>query len=741
MTDGEWNARHELPQVDRSVPLVGDRPAHPDSAPRGDDPSMPLTLATRTQGRYPTDTAHSFPAADRGRSWLARLFAGDFAFPAFVPAPVALPGRAAVEADAVARALGCRDLFVIDSADRTARERLIADLIRSAGLRGERVLALSPDPPSADRIAELAANDSAKVVRTLAPDEKPHRFPPAVARLTSHELGPACLDRQRKEAADAIASLEPKLPPLVAASDALERMCELVSRIEAVEAERDSLTVRRDNLDAEVRADADASTESPFHDGVRKLHAEHDAATAELRSAHAAALAAHRDKDSALEAARHHLAEVVAEASKKHGFLSRIFGKSKPPAEPHELEKQIHALEAEAKDLADREAKLQVEVDAANAATTVRRDRLLAAEVAVRKVEVEKRLAAAAADRERIGAEYRDQIPFVFSAGFGVVAPERAAVERATAAVHSARAAVETPLTAARERRSEISRHGRDQVHRLLADVRIAVGLPASLDFDPLFAAVADREPPFGLLVLDRAEQLGEPDFVHLSRLADRWVLIGDLSATDEPRPLNGSHRRLGRHGADIPFAARLARHLDREPWTVEGDRFVIRVAHLTPEQRRTVTREPVYDRPHIELRVAAGDDGSGILAEVAFPAGTPVGEAKQFLIRELDTVLLRPLGECVWHCADGRTTACWPAAEAVGSEDAWIELEAGIRERIVGTGAAAFTATIDFDPAAGWTAASAEEWLAARLPAAPSGRLAVLPRTAASPVRHVSVG
>src|SRR5262249_38903250 len=137
MTDRERDAPPRLPRAAgadfRPGSPTGDRPTpHQDSAPQGDGPAMPLTLVTPTQGRSATDTPPPSPAADRGRSWLARLFAGDFAFPAVAPVAVPLPGRTAAEADALSRALGCRDLFVIDAIDRSVRERVIAELARAA---------------------------------------------------------------------------------------------------------------------------------------------------------------------------------------------------------------------------------------------------------------------------------------------------------------------------------------------------------------------------------------------------------------------------------------------------------------------------------------------------------------------------------------------------------------------------------------------------------------------------------
>ena len=50
------------------------------------------------------------------------------------------------------------------------------------------------------------------------------------------------------------------------------------------------------------------------------------------------------------------------------------------------------------------------------------------------------------------------------------------------------------------------------------------------------------------------------------------------------------------------------------------------------------------------------------------------------------------------------------------------------MREKVVGCGAAAFTAAVAFDPAAGWDAEKAAAWLARHLPAASAGRFAAVP-------------
>ncbi|QJW95633.1 hypothetical protein [Frigoriglobus tundricola] len=172
-----------------------------------------------------------------------------------------------------------------------------------------------------------------------------------------------------------------------------------------------------------------------------------------------------------------------------------------------------------------------------------------------------------------------------------------------------------------------------------------------------------------------------------------------------------------------------MAKHLDREAWATEGDRLVCRLGPLTPDQRRGMTREPLADRPEIELRFATSD-GAPLLAEIAFPCATPVSVAKTFLFRELNEVLLRSCGEPVWvHAADA-ITARWPAAD--GPDGVWIDLEPGVREKVAGPGPFAFTAAVSFDPAAGWDADTAAAWLAKHVPPSAS-RFAALPRAAGS--------
>ena len=698
---------------------------------------MPLTLTPRTtHGRPTTDSPTPTPAPnDRGRSWLARAFAGDYALPAVVPAAVPPADRTPAEHHAVARALGCRDLFVIDAADRTARERIIADLTRAAAAAGERVLVLSPDPAAADRIAEAVGSDhSTRVVRALAAAENPYRPVPGATRFTSVAQGTGRVEHQRRDLAAAVAAAEQSLTPLSTAAGIAAELRAFAERFAASARERVVLTERRDNLDAELN-DIPA-----FAASLAALRSEQDAETFRATRDRDETARTRKEKDAALATARQHLSEALAEVGKKPGFLSRLLHKPKHHGDPADLERQIADLERETADLAGREAKLTAELSALTARFAVAREELVGAELAARRADLAARIDALATERDEVVGRFALRGRELESLGFAPPKqPVAEAMDALAADVAERAREPERRLADARDCLADLNRAGPDLARRYLTEARAVVGVPDSLNADPVFEVLTDN-PPFGLLILDHAEDLNDRDFADLSRLADRWVLIGDTHFA-EPGT-NGTTHRFPRNGrpAEPPLAARLARVLDREPWTLEGDRLVCRLLHLTPEQRRSAGREAVVDRPDVELRVTTNENGEAVLAEIAFPHTTAVAEAKEFLVRQVGEVLLRPCGDHRWHQEPDHVWACWPAADGNGT---WVELGAGVREKVVGTGAAAFTAVVAFDRAAGWDEQAAAEWLEARLPAATTGRLAALPRPAhaPSPYRTVAVG
>lgn len=650
---------------------------HPDSV-IGTGP-MSATLAP------PLPAAPHAPSEPRapdapGRAFVSRLFAGSFEFAPF--AAVAPPtDRTPAEADAVARAAGCPDLFAVH-ADPVAGGRFIADVTRAAT---GRVLILTPNEQAADKLVERLAALEVPVLRALADGENPARGVPAVSRATSAARLSSPEESARRETAARLTAAERRSAAFAPVAKVVARLLEAEAELVKLDAGRAAHAACRARAEAEVRAE----TDTPFARAAAELRAARAAERAALETDLRAAEADRAAKADSVAKAREHLAE----AQKKPGFFARVFGgKPKPGApDPTELERTVVALEGEVQALAARTADLSARFAAADAAHAAELEARVTSEVAARQSACDALLTATEADFARGRAEVEALKKVIAGA---VPGEDHAAAHAELIAARAAHADAERAASAARE--------------RALTDPRAVVGVPLCVGADPVFAALP-ADAPFDLLILDRAELLPEAEFARLSRLAKRWLLVGDASAAPQPR--NG--RR-----ADVPFFARAAAALDRETLVPEGPRYVCRL--LPPVARRALTREPLADRPEIELRFVA-DEAEPVVAEIAFPAALPVPDAKAFLCGELNEVRLRPLGEAVWT----ELEVTWPAA---GDGGAWVNLEPGVRERVVGAGAGAFTAALSFDPAAGWTAESAAEWIAAHLPP-PGSRFAALPR------------
>ena len=465
------------------------------------------TLVPRTHGRQTTDHPSATPAPATSRSWLTRLLAGEFELPAV--APIALPASGIpAERALLARALACPDLFIIDAAERTVRERLLAKLLHLAAERGERVLALSPDPAAADRLVEALGAERMRVVRALAEDENPQRPVAGISQFTSRAQGIGRAEQLRREAALGISALEAKL-------SRFDRTRMVRTRLEEIERQRRALQAEREGLADSKQVEAGIAAEL---DAIRLRR---DAALAPLAAERGVLAAKRAEKEAAVQAAR-----AQAAHSKKPGFLARLLG-AKPTAPPDST--VVGDLESEAHALAKRENELQAEADAATRPFTSEMERATAAAADARRAALEKSLAELEPEASRLEQTLREFLPknaVDDTVEAGTLAANRGDLER--------------ELAIARTRQEEFAHAGPDLARRLLAETKIVVGTPGSLTADPIFKAFGET-PAFGLLILDHAEELTEADFEPLMALANRWVLAGNAAMPEEPRPhLNG---------------------------------------------------------------------------------------------------------------------------------------------------------------------------------------------------------
>ncbi|MBN9121279.1 MAG: hypothetical protein J0I06_19365, partial [Planctomycetes bacterium] len=296
---------------------------------------MTATIATRTAVRTPP----SADPTDRGRAWLARLFAGDFSFPTVSTGSLPPAGRSAAEHDAVSRAAGCRDLFVIHS-DPAAGERAIADLARCVA---DRVLILSPDPAAADRVTERLLKCGESVLRALADDENPTRPSAMVSRATSRALGGGQVEQVKRAAAGAVAAAEQRVAAFAVVAKAVARLAEVNDLSKKADADVAEQTARRDRVEADVADEAAGRAVTAFTELIERRKADHDAALAGLIERHVTARKAAEEKDAEVNALRQQLAG----AAHKGGFFGRLFHKSKPVTDVDEVRKHLQASEAE----------------------------------------------------------------------------------------------------------------------------------------------------------------------------------------------------------------------------------------------------------------------------------------------------------------------------------------------------------------------------------------------------------
>ncbi|QJW95631.1 hypothetical protein [Frigoriglobus tundricola] len=270
MTDREPHAPPAVPPAPRPAAAPGTAPAL--SVHEGSNSLMSATIATRP---------HRPPAVDhgdRGRAWLARLFAGDFSFPAVPFCPLPAGDRTAAEHAAAARAAGCRDLFVVH-ADPVAGERVIADIARATA---DRVLVLSPNPGAADRVAERLLRCGVAVLRALAEDENPIRPSPPVSKVTSAAVAAARTNQARQEAAAAVAAAEQRLAAFAVVAKAVARLAEVTDRLRQLDADVADHAARRDRAEADVAAEAAGRHATAFTELIGLRKSDHDTALAGL---------------------------------------------------------------------------------------------------------------------------------------------------------------------------------------------------------------------------------------------------------------------------------------------------------------------------------------------------------------------------------------------------------------------------------------------------------------------------
>jgi hypothetical protein len=610
--------------------------------------------------------AADVPADEPSRNLLHRLLAAD-GVDDLAPLDAAPIDGLPADLDpqqraAVALALRTPDVGLVQGLPGTGKSRVAAEAVALAARRGERVLLIAPDPAALDRVLELLA-DRPEVCPLRCLDKDEADVPPVAAGCTfaahTRRLTEQARDRARARVEAAVAACRRR----DAEAAVYDHLLDLAEQHHRLTARRGESTPERNTEYSAVSTELAARRADG--DRARRTATELEPTLAVLRP-QAAARAAGRwwtpgwwraggDAAARLAGAETDLRQTMDAAA----------------AAEREVERLTAALDRRKVELADEAAAIEREL-------------------------------ALVADKWQQAVRQR---PADAWAGEPPAVPSVTAAAAARDDWARGRDADRHELDAARGWADGLEPLLEALPGRLLEAVNLVAATPAGLAADPHFGA--GRRGPFDLVVIEEAHAVADGDLLAAARRARRWVLVGEPQPpsrrSSEPERQRG-HLAGARPRTErvVGGFARLWDLLHYDPWAREGERVVCRLRLVPAADRSRLDREPVADRPDVELRIHTPRGGEPELAEVAFPPGTPVARAAEYVFQQLGEL---PAGaDPRWEDTPDRLVARWRIASPSGTAD----LGDGVRAAVGDTSVAA----VEFDPAAGWDRERAAAWV-----------------------------
>lgn len=731
-----------------------------------------LSLAARQGLLYahqlpalPNGSRPAFPAETATRALLPRLLAGHCTD--LEPAPVrtiAFHDTAldAAQREAVARALFTPDVCLIQGLPGTGKSRVVSEVVTQAAARGLRVLLLAPSAAAIDRVLETAgAHEAVCALRCLAKDETPESLPAASRALTFREQVRRLAEKALQEARAALERDEDHLRRCRQAGPAWDRLDELAAREKDLRAQVEQIGRQRaacpDGVEAEARA-AEGTPDAPgaLATEVRARHTalQETRARLEAEQAEAGRAAGERRQELAARQAEIEALGPLARAKEAGrwwtGAWWRATFRGGVRARLAELENQQRETAAALAALEETRQRLAREGDAAQGAYQAERARLVDAEVARRRTELDDREKAARRDQDALRARWQEACGSLDTHVRPPDAPTAEAVAAGRAAWWRHLEQEEQRLTLTREWAGYLAGSAATLAERLPGYVNLVAATTAGLAGDEHFGDQAALGTDFDLLILEEADLVTESEFLRLARRARRWVLVGEPA--ERPRHPARDRRphdsRSGALGPSAFFFHRLWEHLHCDPrrlpytWVRENDNLCCRLRPVGADQRAWLESERVADFPEIELRILVLPRTQPLLAEVVFPPSLAIPQAKEYIFRELQELPVQAPGPSLRWVEEPDQLVLQLAGPGTDA-GTWVNLEPGVRELVArrepapaagpkesrDLGAVVIedvpwhTARLAFDRTAGWDRPRAEEWVRRHLGLCDLGR------------------
>ena len=639
-----------------------------------------------------------------------------------------------VQTDAVARCVQGADLLLIQGLPGTGKTRAIVELVRQMSARNQRVLLTAPTAAAIDAIlCRLQATAAIEMIRCLGNHETPDQLHPQLARCTPivretsfrHEVVAAARDHE--------ADLDCRIQNLRELAPVWGDLLEMAQRRECLERDRSILSDRRAAIDDDVRREAtllsDAAASDPHIAAIQRQGRACVEWTADWK-AHNVELQKERarlEEEHKLACARRDLLHTRQETARSGRFWSLQFWKARfdksLAVRAVEAEKGTAECEQAVRQIRDRDDQHRLSRSEAEASHVAERERLIAVAVESRRKEIDERIRAIDAEITTLQEGAARQIRLLS----GEIQPPHdrsvESIQKAEAKYIDTVRRTDEALALARNWRTFVEAEGELIVSRWRHSVPLVAAPTNALGVDTWFAR---ETAPYDLAIMVDAHQLSENEIAQAARRAKRWILIGEpplpvLSRTSHRRAARPPAARRAKPATD--FFARLWNGLYQEIWHRDADRLRCRLHRVPAAERDRLECEGVADRPEVELRIWNRRNAEPILAEVHFPSTMSVGEAKEYLFRELGEIpCTSRFRTGRWESnADGLVFRLGSATTAI-LPPRCIALSEGISLRLHERHDLS-EIVVAFSGACGWTQAKAEAWVRSHLPARDAGR------------------
>lgn len=735
-----------------------------------------LALATR-QGlvyaqQLPKVAANQRPIQAEGgkHNLLTQVASGQTGDLPLLRAPTATLFDAALDAsqtEAVSRALTTPDVCLIQGFPGTGKSRVVAEIIRQAARKGERILFLAANAAALDCVLEqLAQEDYLFPLRCLEPHENRADLPLPVRRFTIEEQRRALHEQLWPKICQAQAQAESICQRRQQEEALWPQLEELADQIALLQKKLTALQQRRETIPGAVHQEGAALGESAtaggngFVEAILSCHQRHrqEEAAAAAASAGLAQERTRAAEELTLINQRLEQLRTLSAARKTGRWWSLDWWRAafRPTlvSQLAELEQQQTFVAASLEMASQKEQQQQGQRQQLAKQCQEQIATLIAAETA-------RRLAALAEEeesllqRQRVLEEQGRQLSAELEQAQtrpGTLVPD--AVARARALWLSQKNRDEEANSFSAQWAQVLKDHLPQLSARLPLLVNLVAATVGGWAHGKLFGEVTTR-PWFDLLILEEADQIGEADTLRAASYAVRWVLVGEPARTEGPwvRPaVTNCHPGSAHHGLDDRklmrssfcrpgFFQRLWDHLHCDPsrlpysWGWEGSRLCCRLRPLSPEQRSWLESERLADAADIELRILAMPRARPVLVEVVFPPAMTVAQAKEFIFRELQELPIQPAGRSwCWLEDDERLTL--RLAEATLVQATPVTVAGGVQEWVGSLAeppalsataptktAAWFTGRLEFAKSEGWHRDHAHAWIHSHLPLTDLGR------------------